>query len=223
MKNTICPPRFLSWAASFQDEKDAVSRLLAGYSAAIALADEPCLDAAVRLGRDHTIGHDEFYEIVLQSYLFLGFPRMLEAADHLARCFTDIDLPVKTEPISPSESKEWFEKGQGLYRRVYGDMHQTLQARVESIAPEVFRWMIIEGYGKVLSRPGLSIVDRELAIVASLLIENRPRQLHSHLKGAINVGADPVLIRRIIDDHKETAPGGYETAISLLDRMNGQC
>lgn len=223
MNNAVYPDKFLSWAASFQYGQDAVSRLLAGYSAAIALADEPCLDASVQMGRGHSVGHGEFYEIVLQSYLFLGFPRMLQAADHLAGCYSEVHRPVNTRPISPEESKEWFENGQRLYRRVYDDKYQALQERVESIAPEVFRWMLIEGYGKVLSRPGLSAVDRELAIVASLLIENRPRQLHSHLKGAANVGANPILIRRIIEDHKETAPNGYQTALSLLDRINGPC
>ena len=223
MNNILFADKFLSWVASFRYEKDAVSRLLAGYSAAIALADESCLDAAVRLGRDHAVGHGQFYEIVLQSYLFLGFPRMLEAGDHLARQFEDVHLAVKTEPISPAESKVWFDKGHDLYGRVYGDMHNVLRERVELIAPEAFRWMIIEGYGKVLSRPGLSVVDRELAIVACLLVENRPRQLHSHLKGALNVGAEPELIRRIIEDHKETAPSGYQTALALMDRINGLC
>ncbi len=223
MNNAVYPDKFLTWAASFQCEKDAVSRLLAGYSAAIALADEPCLDAAVQLGRDLSVGHSKFYEIVLQSYLFLGFPRMLEAAEHLAGCFEDIHLTATTKPISPEESEDWFRNGQDLYRRVYGDTYYALQERVESIAPEVFRWMLIEGYGKVLSRPGLTVVDRELAVVASLVIENRPRQLHSHLKGALNVGADPGLVGRIIEDHKETAPDGYQTALSLLDRINGPC
>ena len=223
MNNVVYSDKFLSWATSFRCEKDAVSRLLAGYSAAIALADESCLDAAVKLGRDISVSHAQFYEIVLQSYLFLGFPRMLEAGDHLARYFKDVNLPVKTEPISSAESKEWYENGLALYRRVYGDMNQVLQDRLESVAPEVFRWMIVEGYGKVLSRPGLSVVDRELAIVASLLIENRPRQLHSHLQGALNVGADPELVGRIIEDHKETAPSGYQTALSLLDRIDSTC
>ena len=223
MNSAVFPDKFLNWIASFQCEKDAVSRLLAGYSAAIALADEPSLDAAVQLGRDHSVDHGKFNEIVLQSYLFLGFPRMLEAAEHLARCFGDVRMPTNTAPVTPDESQRWYDNGLALCKRVYGDAYEPLQQHVESIAPEVFRWMIVEGYGKVLSRPGLSVVDRELAVVASLLIEDRPRQLHSHLKGAANVGADPMLIRRIIEDHKETAPSGYRTALFLLDRINGPC
>jgi len=223
MNNTVYPEKFLSWAASFRTGEDAVSRSLAGYAAAIALADEPCLDRAVRLGRDHSVGHSGFYEIVLQSYLFLGFPRMLLAAEHLAGCFSDVCMPPQTKAVTTDESHRWYQNGMALCERVYGDSFEPLREHVESVAPEVFRWMIVEGYGKVLSRPGLTAVDRELAVVASLLIDNRPRQLHSHLKGASNVGADTDLIRRIIEDHKETAPTGYRTAVSMLDRINGSC
>ena len=49
--------------------------------------------------------------------------------------------------------------------------------------------MVEEGYGKVLGRPGLSVQDRELCIVAQLVGLDVPRQLHSHLRGALNVGA----------------------------------
>ena len=132
-------------------------------------------------------------------------------------------MPSKTEAVTPDESQRWYENGLTLCKRVYSDTYESLRQHVESIAPDVFRWMIIEGYGKVLSRPGVSAVDRELAIVTSLIIENRPRQLHSHLIGAVNVGTDPNLIRRIIEDHKETAPSGYKTALSLLDRINDPC
>ncbi len=223
MRNILYPDKFLSWVESCRPACDCAPAVLAGYSVAITLADQDCLDAAVQLARENSIEHRRLYEIVLQSYLFLGFPRMLEASNHLARCFPEVTLPVATTPITGEESEQWFERGLVLYRRVYGTMHETLKQRVESIAPEVFRWMIIEGYGKVLSRPGLSPVERELAIVACLMIENRERQLHSHLKGALNIGADSELVSRIIEDHKHTAPDGYRTAWRLFDSVINKC
>lgn len=48
--------------------------------------------------------------------------------------------------------------------------------------------MVEEGYGKVLGRPGLSLLARELCIVALLTVLDVPRQLYSHLRGALNVG-----------------------------------
>ena len=147
---------------------------------------------------------------------------MLIAAEHLAGQFDGISLPSVTEPVTPDESQAWFENGLTLCRRVYGASFEPLKRHVEAVAPEVFRWMIVEGYGKVLSRPRVSSVDRELAIVACLIIENRPKQLHSHMKGALNVGADPALVRRIIEDQKDCAPSGFQAAVSLLDGITGE-
>lgn len=222
MSHAVYPDKFLAWAVSFRGKKDAVSRLLAGYSAAIALADEPALSMMIKLGKDHSLDHREFYEMVLQSYLFLGFPRMLIAAEHLADQFEGISLPPLTAPITPDESQAWFEDGVALCGRVYGASFDPLRTHVEAVAPDVFRWMIIEGYGKVLSRPGVSSIDRELAIVACLVIENRPKQLHSHMRGALNVGADPALVRRIIEDQKDCAPSGFQAAAATLDGIIGE-
>ena len=51
--------------------------------------------------------------------------------------------------------------------------------------------MLVEGYGKVLGRPGLALVMRELCIVATLAVTGASKQLHSHLRGALNIGALP--------------------------------
>jgi alkylhydroperoxidase/carboxymuconolactone decarboxylase family protein YurZ len=49
--------------------------------------------------------------------------------------------------------------------------------------------MIEEGYGRVLSRPGLGALERELVAVAVLAACGWERQLVSHLLGAARVGA----------------------------------
>jgi 4-carboxymuconolactone decarboxylase len=49
--------------------------------------------------------------------------------------------------------------------------------------------MIVEGYGKVLSRPQLELRIRELCIVAACAAAGQDRQLHSHLHGALHAGA----------------------------------
>ena len=49
--------------------------------------------------------------------------------------------------------------------------------------------MIVEGYGKVLSREALDLRLRELCVVATCAALRQDRQLHSHLHGALHVGA----------------------------------
>jgi 4-carboxymuconolactone decarboxylase len=49
--------------------------------------------------------------------------------------------------------------------------------------------MITEGYGRTMSRPGLDLLRRELCTVAQTAVLEAPRQLHSHLRGALHAGA----------------------------------
>ncbi len=79
--------------------------------------------------------------------------------------------------------------------------------------------MILEGYGKVLSRENLPLITRELSIVAFLTMENRVRQLHSHILGALNVGASEALVKSVVDDLGSSAGDGYNSALQILDKV----
>jgi 4-carboxymuconolactone decarboxylase len=219
MNTGIALDDFRSRLAAFHPQTNAGARALALYSAAIAVGIEEFLNRTIEIGRSHSVAHAQFYEVVLQSYLFLGFPRMLGAAEHLGQHFQPAGKESMLQKISAEESGAWFEDGIQLCRRVYSDSYLSLKQKVEALAPEVFRWMVIEGYGKVLSRPGLSMVDRELAIVACLMIENREKQLLSHIKGAVNVGASRDLVRHVIDDVGEAAGDGYATSLSAFEKL----
>jgi 4-carboxymuconolactone decarboxylase len=61
--------------------------------------------------------------------------------------------------------------------------------RMRGYHPELADWILEEGYGRVLSRPVLSIRERELIVVAVLSALRLPRQLESHERGALRVGA----------------------------------
>ncbi|HWR83641.1 MAG TPA: carboxymuconolactone decarboxylase family protein [Candidatus Deferrimicrobium sp.] len=205
--------------ADFHPQRYPLTRSLALYSAAIAVADEKLLDQTIHIGRTHGLGREKFHEIVLQSYLFLGFPRMLTAAEHLTRLLPAANESFAFRQISQEESEQWFTNGLQLCRAVYGDGYGRLKEKVEGMAPDVFRWMVIEGYGKVLSRPQLGIVDREVAIISCLIVENRARQLFSHIRGAVNVGASSDLIRDVIDDLGDADGPGYNAARSMFGKL----
>lgn len=220
MNTTADRERFRLQIEQFQPGQFTTTRCLALYAAAIALADDTSLDAALDLGKHVDIPPASYYELVLQSYLFLGFPRMLTAAEHLDGRYKIAVSDSQLKPVSQQESEEWFDRGLALCRRVYAENYDRLKERVELMAPEIFRWMVFEGYGKVLSRPGLSIVDRELAVIASLMMENRPKQLLSHLLGAVHVGAGRSLIRLVIDDIGPAAGDGYLAAVELAGKLD---
>jgi 4-carboxymuconolactone decarboxylase len=79
--------------------------------------------------------------------------------------------------------------GEATCAKVYGKFYEKLRHNIADLHPELDDWMIIEGYGKVLSRPGLDLPRRELCVVAACVAAGQDRQLHSHLHGARNVGA----------------------------------
>jgi 4-carboxymuconolactone decarboxylase len=205
--------------AAFRPTRFAPSRALALYSAAITLSTEDQLIGAARMCTAHGVAREQLYETVLQSYLFLGFPRMLFAAQCLQTLYPQAPASGNVALVAPISPERWLERGQELCRRVYDGNYEALKARVETMAPEIFLWMELEGYGKVLSRPGLDVINRELAIVAVLTVENRRAQLHSHLRGALNVGAAPEVLLDVLDDLHPIAPDGYATAHELLPRL----
>jgi 4-carboxymuconolactone decarboxylase len=67
-------------------------------------------------------------------------------------------------------------------------MYEKLRLNIRDLHPLLDEWMVVEGYGKVLGRPGLDLARRELCIVAACAASGQDRQLHSHLHGALNVG-----------------------------------
>ena len=143
---------------------------------------------------------EAIYETILQSYLFLGFPRMIETALVFNKIYGNIENNKIIEKISTDESELWFAEGTKLCRQVYGSNYENLKSKFMNVSPEIFRWMVVEGYGKVLSRPKMTHIERELAEVAALIVDGRERQLLSHILGSLNVGADMELIKQVNRD-----------------------
>ena len=166
MNLTIDIDRFQKRLAVFTPDKHPAPRILSLFSAAITIADEKSIITALELGRIHSLTRDMFYEIILQSYLFLGFPRMLTAAEYFNRIFPGDNPVANNGQITPDEAVRWYREGSELCQKIYSHNYELLKNRVENLAPEIFRWMIIEGYGKVLSRPKLDMPTRELSIIA---------------------------------------------------------
>jgi 4-carboxymuconolactone decarboxylase len=137
-------------------------------------------------------------EIVLQSYLFAGFPRALNAAREWRRV-SGRPAP-DTDPGEGFEnSAEWRRSGEATCATVYGPFYDRLRHNIRQLHPALDAWMIVDGYGKVLSRPALDLRRRELCIVSACALARQDRQLHSHLHGALHAGASPAEVRAAID------------------------
>lgn len=158
------------------------ARWLAQLSAAIALGDEPGMAEAMgRLRDEDRILLVE--ETILQSYVFAGYPRALNAFT-LWRRLSGVEAPAPT----PDDWAAIEARGIEVCRRVYGRVYGRLRRNIARLHPDLDRWMAVEGYGKVLGRPGLDLTWRELSAVAALAALGVRPQLHAHLQGAMNIG-----------------------------------
>lgn len=166
------------------DDLTAEVRSLVRVSAALASGGGEPLEQEL-LTAANTARYDQVEEALLQSYLFLGYPATL---DGLARWRRSSGAPPP--PPTPDDWRLWEERGDDVCRRVYSNQYDGLRENVRLLHPDIERWMVAEGYGKVLGRPQMALATRELCIVALLAVVGADRQLYSHLRGALHSGAD---------------------------------
>jgi 4-carboxymuconolactone decarboxylase len=169
--------------AALGDEERALVRL----AAVIAAGSEA--DIRTELARAQQDARVEWLEeVILQSYLFAGFPRTLNAAREWRRV-SGRPAPLNDDGEHLDRADEWRRQGEETCAIVYGPFYDRLRVNIRALHPALDAWMIVEGYGKVLSRPGLDLARRELCIVAACAASRQERQLHSHLHGALHAGA----------------------------------
>jgi 4-carboxymuconolactone decarboxylase len=124
-------------------------------------------------------------EALLQSYLFVGYPIALQA---LSMWRERTGHQAAAQPMRDNP-RSWRARGETICAQVYAGQYDRLRANIARLHPDMERWMLEEGYGKVLGRPGMDLKVRELCIISVLVGLDAPQQLHSHLRGALNVGA----------------------------------
>lgn len=201
---------------------DRATVALVRQSARITASDEGAIRVGFAECAEARVSAEWLEELVLQSYLFAGFPRALNAAREWRRSAaagsdaSSGGADTSVGGLPPGESyaavHDWRERGEVTCATVYGDSYAPLRRNIRALHDALDDWMVVEGYGKVLSRPGLDLKRRELCIVAACAAAGQDRQLHSHLRGALNAGAsqsevgaalqvltgvvDPVLLER---------------------------
>jgi 4-carboxymuconolactone decarboxylase len=181
------------------EERQSLVRL----SAALATGDQESIEQAARVAHG-TARPVAVEECLLQSYLFLGFPAALTAL----MAWREISgAPPAPEPASGADDlARWIERGGEVCRIVYGRAYEKLRGNVRRVHPAMDRWMIQEGYGRVLGRPGLDLATRELCIVAILAATGWESQLHSHLRGALHAGCLPDAVEAALEEGLARSP-----------------
>ena len=185
---------------------------LVRVAAAIAGLDEQSLKQVMEAAAPRA-DHALVEEVILQSYLFAGFPRALNAA-RIWRAL--VGPPSGATAAESGGLTEWRAAGEKTCAVVYGDAYERLRSNVRELHPLLDEWMIVDGYGKVLSRPGLDLQTRELCIIGACAASGQQRQLHSHLHGALNAGAPPEAVEGALDCLADIVPADRLASYKLL-------
>jgi 4-carboxymuconolactone decarboxylase len=179
-------------------ELDAPTAALVRLAAAIAAAGEASMRERFVAAVAAHVPHAWVDELVIQSYLFSGFPRALNAAREWRR-IVPVASPSGDDPADPARAEEWLARGEATCHAVYDGMYEKLRENVYRLHPALDAVMVMDGYGKVLGRPGLDLARRELCVIAACAATQQDRQLHSHLHGALNVGVSPGALIATLD------------------------
>jgi 4-carboxymuconolactone decarboxylase len=186
-------------------------------AAAVPDAAGPALAGMVRAALAAGTGAVWLEELVLSAPLFVGFPRALVAAAALR---AEVAQPAGDigDAADYGAWPAWRERGEKACAAIYGGGYDRLRANVRALHPALDAWIVMDGYGRTLSRPGLPVKLREFCAIAMLVPQRAERQLHSHLRGALNVGAEPAEVDAVLDivNAMAVVPGSRAAAARRL-------
>lgn len=186
---------------------DAPTIALVRTAIAVAGGDEPDLRAAMTEAISAGTDPGWMDELLLQSVLMAGYPRAL-VGFRIWREAGASTAPAEDADSDYARLAEWTTRGEATCREVYGGNYTGLRRNVRELHPALDRWMLVEGYGRTLGRPGLDLKRRELCTVAQTAALRTPHQLHSHLRGALNAGATVAELDAVLELVRPALGGG---------------
>ncbi len=191
-------------------------------SASLVRSQQDRLIADFQVALAEAFSRAELVELILQSLLFDGYPCALEGLITLKKISHENSTREEyTEPYNRENLQIWFKRGEKLCQEIYGGNFSPLLNNVASLSPTLKEWMLYEGYGRVLARPALPIDVREMGIIAILTVKKLPRQLHSHLRGALRVGISrPELEYAVSLCAAYTTEENIQTASEILRKLS---
>lgn len=97
-----------------------------------------------------------------------------------------------------------FETGMEQLKKIDGIGGENVIKSLEDIAPDVGRFIIEFAFGEIYPRENLSLPEREMITITSLLtLGGCEPQLEVHINGALNVGISP---QKIIETFIQCIP-----------------
>src|SRR2546427_7209193 len=198
------------------------AKTVALVRAAAALAEGKIAELEQRFRDARAAGVPDLWveELLLQSLLLVGYPLALVAFG----VWREVTGPIAkggdsaAEELAHEEWQAWAERGAQGCAAVYGRAYHKLLVNLRSLHPALEDLVLVDADGKVIGRPGLDLKRREPWTGAAIAVLGTARQLHSHLRGALNTGATREEIEAVLGliepdldpEHKRRAEEQWE-------------
>ncbi len=167
---------------------DAQTRGLVRVAIAVATGDTAALKERLLGARAAQTPERWVDELLLQSLLNVGYALGLQAF----AVWRDVSpAPAGSEALSHEAWRDWAERGPRVCGAVYGRTYHKLLVNLRALHPALETLVVVDAYGKLIGRDGLDLKRRELCTLAEIAVLDTPRQLHAHLRGALNTGSAP--------------------------------
>ncbi len=176
------------------------SRALVRACVCAALGREAVLRRELEAARRAGTPAADLKEALLQTYLFAGFPRAINALWILDEVYGGGAV------WRERGARRWRSRGERLCRRIYGRHYDAMMRRMRRLHPDLADWILLEGYGKTLGRPYFDAAARESLIIPVLVALGTWRQIPSHVEGLLNVGGTREQLREALDAAAGLAP-----------------
>ncbi len=158
----------------------------------------------------------EWREAVLQTHLFAGFPRLVQAFGELAA------VGGMGKPTPEELEGEEFEasRGRELFDTIYGDGSGAVRELLDGYHDDFGSWIAEHAYTRVLARPGLAADRRELLASCALAALGQERQFASHARGSLRCGASYEELLEALDSAADLiGPERLERARRIVERF----
>jgi len=153
---------------------------------AVATGDTAALKQRLLAARALPVPEPWVDELLLQSLLNVGYALGLQAFGVWREVSPS---PAPAEGLSHDGWRDWGERGARVCGAVYGRTYHKLLLNLRALHPALEGLVLVDAYGKLIGRDGLDLKRRELCTLAEIAVLDTPRQLHAHLRGALNTGS----------------------------------
>ncbi|HRO88355.1 MAG TPA: carboxymuconolactone decarboxylase family protein, partial [Chiayiivirga sp.] len=188
---------------SASETLSARQQAIVPIAALAAAGDIDRLGAAIEQGLDAGLAVSDIREVLVQLYAYAGFPRSLNAINHLmavldARAQRGIEDAPGRDPSQPIPTGDaLLAAGTANQTRLVGG---PVAGPTFDFAPAIDEYLKVHLFGAIFARDNLDWPSRELATVGMLsALPGAGAQLQSHMGMSMNTGITAGQLRHLVD------------------------